>query len=121
MYIYLFLQNSGPISNTITLENCQDQCYKNSHCFSWSYHIQSQKCYLKNQDNYLNFVIQEKSTKQNGYVSGVKNCKSMNREIENSDNLKLFIHGHQLKILHANFGKQIHPGIKVSSLTFVTE
>ena len=39
----------------------------------------------------------------------------MEEEISrNNNNLRVFIHGHQLKALYANFGRQIHPGIKVS-------
>ena len=102
----------------MTLESCQNTCDKNTECFSWSYHVPSKKCYLKNQNNYLNFVLQQDSSFETGYISGVKHCEAQENEISTPHNLKLFIHGHQLKALHANFGKQIHPGIKVSSLTF---
>ena len=73
------------------------------------------KCYLKNQENYQNFVLKERYTKQDEYISGVKHCDPMEEEISrNNNNLRVFIHGHQLKALYANFGRQIHPGIKVS-------
>ena len=105
----------------MTLESCQNTCDKNTECFSWSYHVPSKKCYLKNQNNYLNFVLQQDSSFETGYISGVKHCEAQENEISTPHNLKLFIHGHQLKALHANFGKQIHPGIKVSSVTFEAE
>ena len=114
----LKFQNAGPLKGDLTLESCQNTCDKNTECFSWSYHVPSKKCYLKNQNNYLNFVQQQDSSFETGYISGVKHCEAQENEISTPHNLKLFIHGHQLKALHANFGKQIHPGIKVSSLTF---
>ena len=117
-YIYSIcslFQCCAPILKSLTLENCQDECDSHSQCYSWSYHITSKKCYLKNQENYQNFVLRERYTKQDEYISGVKHCDPMEEEISrNNNNLRVFIHGHQLKALYANFGRQIHPGIKVS-------
>jgi len=108
------LECCAPILKSLTLENCQDECDSHSQCYSWSYHITSKKCYLKNQENYQNFVLNERYTKQDEYISGVKHCDPMEEEISrNNNNLRVFIHGHQLKALYANFGRQIHPGIKI--------
>ena len=110
-----FFQCCAPILKPLTLENCQDECDSHSQCYSWSYHLTSKKCYLKNEENYQNFVLKERYTKQDEYISGVKHCDPMEEEISrNNNNLRVFIHGHQLKALYANFGRQIHPGIKVS-------